>query len=81
MLQWDWPAGCTEVMVVWRTDAPPEAVGDPAAGSRKVTNTRYKLDGGFALPPERPLHVAVLTCTRMSGTLAVATGGARLTID
>jgi hypothetical protein len=80
LLRWDWPAGCTEVMVVWRTDAPPEAVGDPAAGSRKVTNTRYRLDGGFALPSERPLHVAAFTCTRMSGALAVASGGVRLTL-
>ena len=80
LLQWDWPPGCTEVMVVWRADAPPEGAGDPAAGSRKVTNTRYTIDGGFALPPERPLHVAVFACTRMGGTLAVATNGASLTV-
>ena len=66
--------------MAWRADAPPEAAGDPAADSRKVTNTRYKLDGGFALPAERPLHVAVFTCTRMGGTLAVATAGARLSL-
>ena len=79
-LQWDWPAGRTEVMVVWRADAPPEAASDPAAGSRKVTNTRYTLDGGFALPAERPLHVAVFACTRIGGSLAVATNGVRLTV-
>jgi hypothetical protein len=55
-------------------------VGDPAAGSRKVTNTRYKLDGGFVLPPERPLHVAAFTCTRMNAALAVATDGVRLAL-
>jgi hypothetical protein len=81
LLRWDWPAGCTEVMVVWRTDAPPESAADPAAGSRKVTNTRYTLDGGFALPPERPLHVAVFTCTRMNGALAAAVGGTLVTLD
>jgi hypothetical protein len=67
-------------MVVWRADAPPEAESDPAAGSRKVTNTRYTLDDGFALPAERPLHVAVFACTRIGGTLAVATNGVRLTV-
>lgn len=80
LLRWDWPAGCTEVMVAWRTDAPPEAAGDPAAGSRKVTNTRYNIDGGFAPPPERPLHVAVYACTRFGGALAVATNGVRLSL-
>ena len=56
------------------------AASDPAAGSRKVTNTRYTLDGGFALPAERPLHVAVFACTRIGGSLAVATNGVRLTV-
>jgi hypothetical protein len=80
LLQWDWPAGCTEVMVVWRADAPPEGAGDPAAESRKVTNTRYTLDGGFRLPAERPVHVVAFACTRMGGILAVATNGVPLTV-
>jgi hypothetical protein len=80
VLRWDWPTGCTEVTVAWRTDAPPDAASDPAAGSRKVTNTRYTIDGGFALPPDRPLHVAVFACTRIGGALAVATNGERLTV-
>ncbi|GIJ56334.1 hypothetical protein [Virgisporangium aurantiacum] len=82
LVQWDWPAGCTEVMLVWRADAPPESAGDPAAaGTRKVTNTRYTLDGGFALPADRPLHVAAFSCTRMGGTLAVATNAAVLSVS
>jgi hypothetical protein len=81
LLQWEWPPGCTEVMVVWRTDVSPEGAGDPAAsGSRKVTNTRYTIDGGLALPPERPMFVAVYACTRMGGILAVATNGAALIV-
>jgi hypothetical protein len=82
LLQWEWPAGCTEAMAVWRTDAAPEGSGDPAAlGSRKLTNTRYTIDGGLALPPERPLFLSVFACTRMGGTLAVATNGASLSVS
>ncbi|MBL7521584.1 hypothetical protein I6A84_26765 [Frankia sp. CNm7] len=72
-LRWVWPDGCTEVFVVWRPDAPPIAANDPAAQSRKVTNTRYELDDGFALPAARPLHVAVFGCLRdPAGRLVVA---------
>ncbi|MBX6389195.1 MAG: hypothetical protein IRZ08_09400 [Frankia sp.] len=74
LLRWRWPEGCTEVMVVWRPDAPPVAADDRAAESRKVTNVRYELDGGFRLPATRPLHVAVFTCVRdAAGRLVVAT--------
>ena len=72
LLQWTWPAGCTEVVLSWRPDAPPEHANDPAAVSRKLTNTRYQIDGGVVLPTQRPLHVAVFTCTRMDGTLVTA---------
>jgi hypothetical protein len=70
---WTWPDGCTEVIVTWRPDAPPIAANDPVAASRKVTNTRYELDGGLPLPTTRPLHVAVFTCLRdQAGQLIVA---------
>jgi hypothetical protein len=72
-LRWTWPDGCTEVMVTWRQDAPPIAANDPVAQSRKVTNTRYELDGGLTLPATRPLHVAVFACLRdPAGRLVVA---------
>ena len=71
-LQWTWPAGCTEVVISWRSDAPPEHASDPAAVSRKLTNTRYQIDGGVVLPVQRPLYVAVFTCTRRAGTLVMA---------
>jgi hypothetical protein len=71
-LRWTWPEGCTEAMVVWRPDAPPIAADDPAAQSRKVTNARYEIDGGVALPVGRPLHVAVFGCLRDGGELVVA---------
>ncbi|HST86007.1 MAG TPA: hypothetical protein VLL08_29985 [Kineosporiaceae bacterium] len=82
-LRWDWPAGCTEVVVSCRSDAPPERADDPAATSRKVTNTRYQIDDGFGLPPQRPLHVAVFTCSRSDGALVTASEAgpsARLTL-
>ncbi|WP_157892436.1 hypothetical protein [Frankia alni] len=78
-LQWTWPAGCTEMMVVCRPDGPPTAADDPRAQARKVTNTRYEIDGGVSLPPGRPLHVALFCCARQAGRLAVAaSAGARL---
>jgi len=81
VLRWTWPAGCTEMMVVCRADAPPEGTADPRAQARKVTNTRYEIDGGATVPPQRPLHVALFACVRLDGRLAVATSaGARLRI-
>ncbi len=71
-LQWDWPAGCTEVVVVWRADAPPGSADDPAAVRRKLTNTRYQIAEGFDLPSEGPLFVAVFSCTRLGGALVTA---------
>jgi hypothetical protein len=71
-LRWTWPEGCTEMMVAWRADAPPLAADDPTATVRKVTNTRYDIDGGLALPASRPLHVAVFGCVREGGRLVVA---------
>jgi hypothetical protein len=82
-LLWDWPAGLTEVLVVWRADRPPTRPDDPGASRRKVTNTRYEIDGGAAPPPERPLHVAVFACTRDGSTLhpaLVAPPDARVTL-
>ncbi len=67
LLRWTWPPGCTEMMVVWRTDAPARSADDPAAGSRKVTNTRYELDSGMTVPDDRPLHLAVFGCARGDG--------------
>ncbi|EIV95979.1 hypothetical protein [Frankia sp. QA3] len=78
-LRWAWPAGCTEMMVVCRPDGPPTAADDPRAQARKVTNTRYEIDGGVPLPPGRPLYVALFCCARQAGRLVVATSaGARL---
>jgi hypothetical protein len=82
-LQWIWPDGCTEMMVVWRTDGPPEAADDPMATGQKVTNTRYEIDGGVPVPASRPLHVAVFGCVRIDGRLVVAATaapGARLSL-
>lgn len=82
-LRWDWPPGCTEVMLAWRSDQPPRTAYDPAALTRKVTNTRYEIDGGALLAPERPLHVAVFAATRARGSLQFASeapAAARLAI-
>jgi hypothetical protein len=72
LLSWEWPPGCTEALVVWRTDAPPAGPDDPRAQRRKTTNTRYELDGGAPLPPARPLHLAVHACVRVRGALVPA---------
>ena len=45
------------------------------AVSKKVTNTRYEIDGGYRIPGSaaRPAHIAVAACQRVSpDTLAVA---------
>jgi hypothetical protein len=75
-LQWIWPDGCTEMMVAWRADGPPADADDPAATVKKVTNTRYDIAGGVAVPASRPLHVAVFGCMRVSGRLVVAAAAA-----
>ncbi|WP_250282258.1 hypothetical protein [Frankia sp. CiP1_Cm_nod2] len=72
LLRWTWPPGCTEMMVVWRSDAPAGTADDPAAHRRKVTNARYDVDGGLPVPAERPLHLAVFGCVRDGGRLLVA---------
>ena len=80
-LRWQWPPGCTEVLVTWRGDEPPQHAHEPQGTTRKITNTRYEIDGGAPLPPERPLHVAVFPATRVRGTLHPvndAPAGARL---
>ena len=75
-LQWTWPGGCTEMMVVWRSDAPPVAADDPAGQGQKVTNTRYEINGGVPVPGVRPLHVALFGCVRVDGALVVASSAA-----
>ncbi|GAB3203375.1 hypothetical protein GCM10027261_44750 [Geodermatophilus arenarius] len=76
-LRWDWPPGCTEVVVVLRPDAPPVGPDDPAGTRRKVTNSRYEIDGGLPVPAA-PGHVAVFPATRVDGRLVVSDEGARL---
>ncbi|MDR2279679.1 MAG: Ig-like domain repeat protein, partial [Gordonia sp. (in: high G+C Gram-positive bacteria)] len=70
-----WPPGVTEVMVVIGGNGPPNAPDDPSSTPRKVTITRYELDGGFVIPAEltRPCHVAVASCRRDdAGGLVIA---------
>lgn len=62
---WTWPPGTTEVFVAWGP-APPTS----AEQGRKVTNTRYELDGGAELDGVPPnAHLAVFTGTREGGDL------------
>nr|MBA3524088.1 hypothetical protein [Geodermatophilaceae bacterium] len=70
-LRWTWPSACTEVLLALRSDAPPASATDPGASTRKVTNTRYEIDGGVDVPAEG--HAAVFTCVRIGGRLRVAT--------
>ncbi|MGX5657031.1 hypothetical protein ACWKWC_19820, partial [Geodermatophilus nigrescens] len=67
-LRWTWPEGCTEVVAVVRPDAPPQGPDDGTR--RKVTNTRYEIDGGLPLP-DGGGHVALFPCTRVGGRLLV----------
>lgn len=74
-LRWTWPPGCTEVLVVTRLDAPPISPTDPVASVRKVTNTRYDIDGGVRM--DGLCHVAVFPCTRLGARLLAATEAPR----
>ncbi|EFC81197.1 hypothetical protein [Parafrankia sp. EUN1f] len=81
-LCWTWPAGCTEMMVTARADLPPAGAQELGATTRKITNTRYDIDGGFLPPDVRPLHVALFACVRERGELVVAgAAAARVVID
>jgi hypothetical protein len=81
-LRWTWPEGCTEMMVAVRADLPPAGAQELGASTRKITNTRYDIDGGFLLPDVRPLHVALFACVRERGALVVAgAAAARCLID
>ncbi|WP_068745690.1 hypothetical protein [Tsukamurella pseudospumae] len=74
-LTFDWPPEVTEVYVAARVAGPPRSPTDPTARSWKVTNTRYQIDGGAALPADlaRPAHLAVAACRRgPDGTLFLA---------
>ena len=66
---WNWPEGTTEVFVAWGGTPPTSATSAP--GGRKVTNTRYEIDGGAALDGVPPgSHIAIFTGTRSpAGTL------------
>ncbi|ABW10647.1 conserved hypothetical protein [Parafrankia sp. EAN1pec] len=81
-LCWTWPVGCTEMMVTARADLPPAGAQELGSTTRKVTNTRYDIDGGFLLPAVRPLHVALFACVRVRGELVVAgTAAGRCLVD
>lgn len=64
---WRWPSGITEAYVAYG-GTPPGAVG---VQGRKITNTRYELDGGALLDDvSRGAHIAVFAGRRdASGTL------------
>ncbi|SLH98283.1 Uncharacterised protein [Mycobacteroides abscessus subsp. abscessus] len=67
----------TEVMVVVRGDRAPLTHDEPGVRAWKVTNMRYELDGGVAIPADlpRPCHVAIASCRREAdGRLRVAPG-------
>jgi hypothetical protein len=70
-LRWDWPAGCTEAVVAFGRSEPPSGPADPETVSRRITNARYEIDGGVAVP-DGHLHAAVFTCLRVDGRLHVS---------
>jgi hypothetical protein len=72
LLTFDLPRGATEAMICWRFGEPPSGLGDPAAVTAKVTNTKLELGGGFEIvaPDDgHALHVAVYPALRLDGTL------------
>jgi hypothetical protein len=53
-LQWEWPSGCTEALVLWRRDTFPDGPSDSDAKRGKCTNMAYELKGGWHLDAESP---------------------------
>ncbi len=76
VLRWQWPAGCTEVMVAWRVGQPPTSIADPAASTKKVTNTSYDIAGGWHLAelPRGEVHFLVRPAARASGRIFTMPG-------
>lgn len=70
---WRWPQGCTECRVLRGSEPPPDGDAEPGAGGlevRKVTNSRYEIDGGAVLPdlPPGTHHLLVVPLARAGGT-------------
>jgi hypothetical protein len=70
-LRWAWPVGCTEAVVVFGRSEPPSGPADPETVSRRITNARYEIDDGVAVP-DGHRHAAVFTCLRVDGRLHVS---------
>ena len=92
-LQWRWPQGCNEVVVVWSAADWPEPDA-PGVSSHQLTRAEYELSGHFdiANPGLSDLYITVFAVTKSEGQRILAGGqsaasrkrmalGSRQTID
>ncbi len=52
VLRWEWPTGCTEVVIHWSAAEAPVEPGRPGVVEARTTNTAYDIKGGWPVPPE-----------------------------
>lgn len=74
LLRWNWPVGCSQVQVVWRSHGFPSSPHDPRASHRQVTRAEYDRHGGLQLEKLAATshYFAVFAMGQVDGELAFA---------
>lgn len=75
-LQWEWPEGCEEVLIVWRSDRYPTGPTDTSAMSHRVTKSAHIEKGGFQIvkPAPSPYRFVVFAASSIDGAILYSSG-------
>lgn len=68
-ISWDWPSGCEEVLLVWRTDRMPSGPDDASASRVSVTQLAYRRDMAYIISHvgAASYYVSVYSVSRNEG--------------
>ena len=68
-ISWDWPSGCDEVRLVWRSDKIPESAFDDASSHVTVTQAAYRRDMAYIINRAGSMsyYFSVYTISRVEG--------------
>ena len=68
-VSWDWPRGCDEVKLVWRSDKSPESAFDESASRVTVTQTTYRRDMAYIInhAGHASYYFSIFTLLRVEG--------------